>query len=344
MDWLFYDEQRDKDHVKTLTEKDFQHGIAFCQYQLSFLSWAHVVLLMMWGTSVLLPGFVNGVLHLFPLTIELLVVRVLCEAIGFGSGGARETMFRKNVVTSALVVCVVACVLNAVHLGFSVQELVSCGTFLCEMDYWFLFVFIFIIAVLFALEAAIVYCLLRYKRYLYLSSLKPIQLNVVDQSVVRVGLLWMSGIHTFLLMCWCAIGFSSDMSQGIWHLTPLVYEIVVSKFVGETVFYSVLVNHGVKRHVIKLVGLIVLVGVAINVTHMVFSILELTTSGQYLWQLYVLIVGLGILALLEFIILIFLWLYFKSRPGDSTPQTLERTDLQKTTFQKTLQSRFVIEL
>jgi hypothetical protein len=119
---------------------------------------------------------------------------------------------------------------------------------------------------------------------------------------------------------------------------------MVSKFVGETVFYSALVNHGVKRHVIKLVGFIVLLGVAINVTHMVFSILELTTSGQYLWQLYVLIVGLGILALLEFIILIFLWLYFKSRPGDLTPETQERTDPQKTTFRKTSQSQFVVEL
>lgn len=342
MDLFVYDKDKDAKIVLKTTPEEFKHGIAFCQYQLGFLSWVHVVLLMMWGTSVLLPGFVNGVLHLFPLTIEILVVRMLCDAIGFGSG-----MFRKNVVIYAIVLCVVACVLNAVHLGFSVQEIVSCQTFLCETDYWFLFVFIFIVAALFAVEVVIIYCLLRYRRYLHLASLKQIQLRAPETGnpAIRLGLLWMSGLHTLLLTGWCAIGFSSVMSQGIWHLTPLVYEIMLSKFVGETVFYSPISQKALKRHVIKLVSIIVVVGVAINVTHMVFSILELLTSGQYLWQLYVLVVVLGILALLEMLILLFLWLYFKSHPGDSILEDVkERIYPQKTTFRQTLQSRFVIEL
>lgn len=335
-------ENKDGKIVSTTTPDEFKHAIAFCQYQLGFLSWVHVVLLMMWGTSVLIPGFVNGVLHLFPITIEILLVRILCDAIGFGSG-----MFRKNVVIYAIVLCVVACVLNAVHLGFSVQEIVSCQTFLCETDYWFLFVFIFIVAALFAVEVVIIYCLLRYKRYLHLASLKSIQLRAPETGnpAIRLGLLWMSGLHALLLTGWGAIGFASVMSQGIWHLTPLVYEIMLLKFVGETVFYSPISQKALKRHVIKLVSIVVVVGVAINVTHMVFSILELLTSGQYLWQLYVLVVLLGVLALLELLILIFLWLYFKSHPKDLTnPEEKEKTYPQKTAFRQPLQSRFVIEL
>jgi hypothetical protein len=337
MDLFVYDKDKDAKTVSNTTPDDFKHGIVFCQYQLGFLSWVHVVLLVMWATSVLLPGFVNGVLHLFPITIEILLVRILYDAIGLGS----------NMVIYAIVLCVIACVLNAVHLGFSVQEIVSCQTFLCETDYWFLFVFIFIVAVLFAVEVVIIYCLFRYKRYLWLASLKTIQLRAPETGnpTIRLGLLWMSGLHTLLLACWGAIGFSSVMSQGIWHLTPLAYEIMVSKFVGETVFYSPISQKALKRHVIKLVSFIVVVGVAINVTHMVFSILELLTSGQYLWQLYVLVVLLGILALLELLILIFLWIYFKSHPKDSTsPEEMGKIYPQKTAFRQTLQSRFVIEL
>lgn len=323
--------------LSKLTIEQATEGVSFIQTQINFLSWVHVVFLICWSTSGILPFFSNGWLHIFPICWEVLVLKVISEAIGFGTKTlsillTEEIQKRIYLIWAAIGVLVVAVVLNIIHFAFSVLEILDCETQLCNLDYWFLFVFLFIIPLLFCLELFLIYLMWKYKRYLYLTSEKLKQLGirkkknenrcVLQKEWQRDVLFYCSWTQTCLIVVWYGLSYTNDFGQGIFHITPAGFELLVLKIVSDALTFGIvceglnkqiLLDLKLTKDVISLVFIFLAVAIAINVTHAVFAFLEYdscqtilcTTNSWNLIMLFVILIGLSIFETIMFIVFSF---------------------------------------
>lgn len=123
----------------------------------------------------------------------------------------------------------------------------------------------------------------------------------------QIGLTFFSYVHTALLVAWTVGGLLPGFSNGILHVPPLGWEILVLKFVTDTIRFNPCVISGKfagdTDSKIKMIHVsYFLLGVAIifNITHAVFTIIEIPTHATSLyWFLILFTIILFVLAILE---------------------------------------------
>ena len=132
-------------------------AVTWSQTGLSFLSYAHVALILAWGIAGIISGFANGILHVTPIVFEILLVKIMADSLGIA---------RHRSIVLVCVLLVVAICLNVTHLVFTAIELGECTSVLCLNTYWFLFVFAFILGFLAVLEGILFYYFIWYSKNL----------------------------------------------------------------------------------------------------------------------------------------------------------------------------------
>lgn len=151
--------------------KDIKIAITWSQTGLTFLTWIHTVLVAAWAIGGLLNGFSDGILHVPPLMFEIILVKFMAETIGFGLNAinrkfAVDTKNKHHMVVATGFLLLVGIVLNIIHLVFTGIELQKCESLLCGNNYWFLFIFAFILGILAVLEAILLWFFIVYDRHL----------------------------------------------------------------------------------------------------------------------------------------------------------------------------------
>jgi hypothetical protein len=143
-----------------LTQDDVRHAITWSRVGLRFLSYIHLLLLVAWAAGGLLQGFSNGIFHITPLAYEIIILKILSDALAGGD--------KRPLVGLGIFLFVVAIGFNITHVVFTIIEI--SGT-LGDL-YWFLIVFVVILASLVVLEGIVIYYLIKYKRHLGLKKRK----------------------------------------------------------------------------------------------------------------------------------------------------------------------------
>lgn len=133
---------------------DVRHAVTWSRVGLRFLSYIHLILLVAWAVGGFLQGFSNGIFHVPPLAYEIIILKILSDALAGGD--------KRPLVNLGIVLFVVAIGFNVTHTVFTIIEIQ--GT-LGDL-YWFLIVFAVILVSLAVLEAVVVYYLIKYKRHL----------------------------------------------------------------------------------------------------------------------------------------------------------------------------------
>ena len=154
-----------------ISAKDIKIAITWSQTGLAFLSWIHVVLVAAWAAGGLLDGFSNGILHVTPLLYEILLAKFIAETIGFGVNAingqfAVETRNKHQMILVTGFLLVVGIIINVAHLIFTAIELNKCESVLCDNNFWFLFIFAFIVGILAVLEGILLWFFVVYDKHL----------------------------------------------------------------------------------------------------------------------------------------------------------------------------------
>lgn len=137
----------------------------------------------------------------------------------------------------------------------------------------------------------------------------------------RVGLTFINWVHCIMLMAWPIACVIPNFSNGtIFHCPPLFFEILCLLWVSYAIQLGLVVRHNefvsdTKMAVRKVnTGyVIIVIAIAFNVVHIIFTIIQLTTPnstpGDLFWFLIVFTVILFIIVAIECSYLYFLWYY-----------------------------------
>jgi hypothetical protein len=129
----------------------------------------------------------------------------------------------------------------------------------------------------------------------------------------QTGLEFLSWIHVTLLAFWGVIGLIDGFCEGIFHVAPIAWEIILIKFNASCIGFGIQTFNGHVladgTHKIKLVWFVLVlyvIAVGFNITQFVFTIIEVTSCTTYIclnsyWVLIVFSVVLGVLIVLEII-------------------------------------------
>lgn len=155
------------------TAKDLERGVMWSQVGLTFLSYCHMILVVAWAIGGLLDGFSNGILHVPPIAYEIILVKLISDTIGFGVDAVNRQFIvavdkKHRTIVLLGVMLVIGIVLNLIHLVFTSIELNKCESVLCDNNYWFLFIFAFILGILAVLEGVMLWFFVRYHQHLKL--------------------------------------------------------------------------------------------------------------------------------------------------------------------------------
>jgi len=156
-----------------MNPRDIKVAITWSQTGLTFLSYAHMILVVAWAMGGLLDGFSNGILHVPPLAYEIILVKLISDTIGFGLSITGQsfvvaTKMKHRMIVLVGVLLVIGIALNITHLVFTAIELSQCTSLLCNNNYWFLFVFAFILSFIILFEAILLWYFVKYNRYVKL--------------------------------------------------------------------------------------------------------------------------------------------------------------------------------
>jgi hypothetical protein len=154
-----------------ISAKDVKIAITWSQTGLTFLSWIHVVLVVAWAAGALLDGFSNGIFHVTPILYEILLIKFIAETIGFGINAIRQqfaidTHNKHQMILVVGFLLVIGIIINVTHLVFTGIELEKCESLLCDNNYWFLFIFAFILGILAVIEGIMLWYFIVYDRHL----------------------------------------------------------------------------------------------------------------------------------------------------------------------------------
>lgn len=154
-----------------ISAKDIKIAITWSQTGLAFLSWIHVVLVAAWAAGGLLDGFSNGILHVPPLVYEIILVKFVSDTIGFGVHALQrdfyaETRYKHQMILVTGFLLVIGIIINVTHLVFTAIELYKCESLLCDNNFWFLFIFAFIVGLLAVFEGILLWFFVVYDRHL----------------------------------------------------------------------------------------------------------------------------------------------------------------------------------
>jgi hypothetical protein len=95
---------------------------------------------------------------------------------------------------------------------------------------------------------------------------------------VQTGLTFLKWVHTILLVGWAFGGLLTLFSNGILHITPLAYEIALRDVIGDSLGFGIDIEIRSKQRIINLIYFMLIVGIALNGTHIGFTIYELVTN------------------------------------------------------------------
>lgn len=154
-----------------ISAKDVKIAITWSQTGLAFLSWIHVVLVAAWAVGGLLDGFSNGILHVTPILYEIILIKFIAETIGFGINALKQrfvadTHNKHQMILVTGFLLVIGIIINVTHLVFTGIELNTCDSLLCDNNFWFLFIFAFIIGLLAVFEGIMLWFFVIYDRHL----------------------------------------------------------------------------------------------------------------------------------------------------------------------------------
>lgn len=134
---------------------------------------------------------------------------------------------------------------------------------------------------------------------------------------VQTGLTFLKWCHTVLLVGWACGGLLTQFSNGIWHITPLAYEILLRDVIGDSLGFS-LTNISIrsKFRLINLLYFLLVVAIGFNGTHIGFTIYEIVTNdaSPIYWFLIFFTCLLSFLLILE-VIYIYYYVKYKKYLG-----------------------------
>lgn len=271
--------------------KSIQLALNWSFYGLTFLSWVHTLIIVSWATSILSPLFSNGIWHSAPITFEILIIKLLSNCIGVISCGPKDLKYTQGNVITAMVFLVVAIGFNITHLTFSCIEIVQCTSFFCLADYYYLLLFIILLGCLIILEGVLIYYLNIFRKHLTIAT----QAFCNARDGKPKSFIWwiqvFSWVQTALLCIWAFGAYVKGFSNGLFHSVPIAYEILLFKLVSESVLYSLTWNQNViegfvemKPTIIRVLLFCLVLGIVFNVTHVVFSGIEIRDCESELCQ------------------------------------------------------------
>jgi hypothetical protein len=145
---------------------------------------------------------------------------------------------------------------------------------------------------------------------MYSSTSSTEEKHIINLS--EVGLRFISCVHVLLLIMWAASSCIDGFSTGIFHITPITFEIfalfILLSILGFPMDWERDLKAKRRQLIFFLVVLIIAFG--FNVTHLVFSVLELVECNSHLclntfWVLAVfigLLSGFLVLEIVEFVL------------------------------------------
>lgn len=119
---------------------------------------------------------------------------------------------------------------------------------------------------------------------------------------VQTGLTFLKWVHTTILVAWACGAVLPMFSNGILHLFPIAYEILLRDVIGDSLGFSIdQIEIRPKIRLINLIYFLLIVGIAINGTHIGFTIYDLATDegSPIFWFLIFFTCLLGALLVLE---------------------------------------------
>lgn len=132
-------------------------------------------------------------------------------------------------------------------------------------------------------------------------------------NISEVGLSFLGYVHLLLLIMWAAILCIDHFCQGIFHGTPIAIEI----FVMGMVLSKLTDELKIKRRQLIFLAVVLVIGFGFNVTHLVFSAIELSNCTTNLclntfWVLAVFVALLGGLVVLEIVEFVTVIIYYQN--------------------------------
>ena len=130
--------------------------------------------------------------------------------------------------------------------------------------------------------------------------------------------------HMSCVVAWAVATVLMGFCNGLWHGTPLAWEILIVKFIASAIGLGVkmvkreyiLPELRTKEYMISLVIFLLVIAIAFNITHIVFSAIEFITCTSALclhpatyWFLFVFMFILGLIILFELILIYYFWKY-----------------------------------
>lgn len=134
----------------------------------------------------------------------------------------------------------------------------------------------------------------------------------------QTGLGFLSYVQTLLLVGWACGVLVTGFSDGIFHATPLAFEILLLKVLSDTIGFGLNLINGnwvaeakLKIRMINFTIGLCVIAIGFNVTHLVFTIIDITeTVGTNLYGFLIFFsILLGVLAILECIYIYYLVKY-----------------------------------
>ena len=127
-------------------------------------------------------------------------------------------------------------------------------------------------------------------------------------NISEVGMTFLGYTHALLLVMWAVVFCIDNFCHGIFHGTPIAIEIFVLAIVFN-VLGGLETNYKAKRRQLIFLFVTLVIGFGLNVTHLVFSVIELVECTTNLclntfWVLAVFIAllsGLLVLEIVEFV-------------------------------------------
>ena len=139
------------------------------------------------------------------------------------------------------------------------------------------------------------------------------------------GLEFLTWGHASIIIAWGVALLVIGFANGIWHGTPIAYEILLVKFMASTISYGLSLsgdkitfvsNLKSKVVIVNIIIFLLVVGIGLNITHLVFSSIEISgCTSQFCindyWFLLVFLFILGALIIIELILIYFFWKFGK---------------------------------
>jgi len=159
-----------------ITKNDIKTTFNWCSTGLEFLTWGHASIIIAWGVATLIIGFANGLWHGTPIAYEIFLIKLMASAINFGlrvegNDFVSSLKSKSTIINVVIFFLVIGIAINITHLVFSCIEISGCSSQLCVQDYWFLFIFLFILGALLFVEIVLIVYFWLFKSYIQKSLL-----------------------------------------------------------------------------------------------------------------------------------------------------------------------------